>query len=279
MANRAALEARGDHPHRTEAPYVLPLDEQEINRLDFQHYMLRHTLRGNYAAPITNPHEILDVGSGTGRWALEMATHFPQSNVLGVDLTPPAPDAQAGLPDNLAFIQGDILAGLNFSDRSFDFTHMRLLLFSIPENRWPDVVRDLVRVTRPGGWVEIVETGPQQNAGPAMDQIVEWIRQASLKVGVNLMLGPRIGELLAPSGLINVVARGVALPIGAYGGRVGRMAETDVIGVISRARGMVTSMGIAAPATYDAAVAQAKADLDRNHSTLPFYIYYGQRPA
>jgi ubiquinone/menaquinone biosynthesis C-methylase UbiE len=279
MANRAALETRGDRLHRADAPYVLPSDEQEINRLDFQHYMLRHTLRGNYAAPTINPQEILDVGSGTGRWALEMATLFPQANVLGIDLTPPAPDAQAGLPDNLAFTQGNILEGLNFGDRTFDFTHLRLLLFAIPENRWPDVVRELVRVTRPGGWVEIVETGPQQNGGPAMDQIVDWITQASLKRGINPLLGSRIGELLVPSGLVNVVARGVALPVGAYGGRVGRMAETDVVGVVSGVKGMVTSMGITSPETYDAAVAQAKFDLNRNQCTLPFYIYYGQRPA
>jgi ubiquinone/menaquinone biosynthesis C-methylase UbiE len=273
------LETRGDRLHRADAPYVLPSDEQEINRLDFQHYMLRHTLRGNYAAPIIDPRDILDVGSGTGRWALEMADIFPQANVLGVDLTPPSPDNQVQMPDNLAFTQGNILEEMNFADGSFDFVHMRLLIFAIPEERWPDVVRELVRVTRPGGWVEMVETGPQQNGGPAMDQLVRWITQASMRRGVNPLVGSRIGELLAPAGLTNTVARGITLPVGAYGGRVGRMAETDIVGVVSGVKGLVTSMGITTPESYDAALSQARADLARYQCALPFYIYYGQRPA
>lgn len=273
------FEARGDRLHRADAPYVLPADDQEINRLDFQHYMLRHTLRGNYAAPITNPSSILDVGAGTGRWAMEMATLYPQANVLGVDITPTAPEATQGeIPANCAFTVGNILEGLSFPDASFDFVHMRLLLFAIPEARWPDVTRELARVTRPGGWVELVETGPQKNGGPAMDQIVEWITQASLRRGVNPLLGPNIPGFLTQAGMTNLVAREVRLPVGAYGERVGRLAETDVFGVVSGVKGMVTSMGFATPEAYDAAMAQARADLSRYQCYLPFYIAYGQRP-
>jgi ubiquinone/menaquinone biosynthesis C-methylase UbiE len=43
-----------------------------MNRLDFQHFILRQAFKGNYAAPIRNPARILDVGTGTGRWATEM---------------------------------------------------------------------------------------------------------------------------------------------------------------------------------------------------------------
>lgn len=70
-------------------PYVLPKDMGEVNRLDFQHYMMRSALRGNFAAPIGTPESILDVGSGTGRWATEMATLFPTANVIGVDVAAP----------------------------------------------------------------------------------------------------------------------------------------------------------------------------------------------
>ena len=275
------LESLGDRMHLADAPYVLPADDQEINRLDFQHYMLRHTLRGNYAAPINNPQSILDVGSGTGRWAMEMASLFPHTNVYGVDITPASPESAPGsaTPENCAFTVGNILEGLKFPDGSFDFVHMRLLLFAIPEARWPDVVRELARVTRPGGWIELVETGPQQRGGPAMDQIVDWITAASLKRGVNPMLGPRIGEFLKMAGMSNVVTRAIALPVGAYGGRIGRLAETDVFGVVGGVKGLVTSMGIASAEAYDSAMSQARADLATQQCILPFYIAYAQRPA
>ncbi len=71
-------------------PYTLPADMEEIDRLDFLHYMLRFAFQGNYAAPITNPGSILDVGAGTGRWAIEMAQAFPHARVIGLDVKPPA---------------------------------------------------------------------------------------------------------------------------------------------------------------------------------------------
>jgi ubiquinone/menaquinone biosynthesis C-methylase UbiE len=281
-SKRGAGDTLDDRRRLADAPYVLPSDDKEINRLDFQHYMLRYTLRGNYAAPITRPMSILDVGSGTGRWASEMARLFPHANVIGTDITPPNPDQVqpdgAASPDNYAFIQGNILEGLPFADGAFDYTHMRLLLFAIPENRWPDVTRELLRVTKPGGWIEMVETGPQQNGGPAMDQIVEWVTNASMRRGVNPLLGPRIGDFLRSAGATNVATRAIALPVGAYGGRVGRLAETDVIGVLTGVKGLVAAQGIASPEAYDQAFQTARADLNRYQCTLPFYIAYGQRP-
>ena len=159
-------------------PYLMPTDLEEMNRLDFQHYMLRYALRGNYAAPVGRPGSILDVGTGTGRWAREMAQLFPQANVVGVDVKLPPADSQAEegkgdlRPPNYAFVYGNLFEGLPFADGAFDFVHMRLLIKAIPHEKWPSVIKELIRVTRPGGWVESVETTILQQAGPAMSQII-----------------------------------------------------------------------------------------------------------
>jgi ubiquinone/menaquinone biosynthesis C-methylase UbiE len=123
-------------------PYALPCDIEEISRLDFQHYMLRYALQGLYFAPLNNPSSILDVGTGTGRWALEMAQFFPRANVIGVDVNPPPADERAATgvdvrPPNYAFTPGNVLEGLPFEDEVFDFVHMRLLFTAIPSDRWP----------------------------------------------------------------------------------------------------------------------------------------------
>ncbi len=141
-------------------PYLLPTDLAEVYRLDFQHYMLRYVLRGNYLAPIGQPFSVLDVGCGTGRWGAELARQFPQANVVGVDVVVTGaerPDARAArqgiFPDNYAFVPGNVLERLPFDDRRFDFVHQRLLFAAIPRPRWPQVVAELARVTRPGaGW-------------------------------------------------------------------------------------------------------------------------------
>jgi ubiquinone/menaquinone biosynthesis C-methylase UbiE len=159
-------------------PYVLPKDLDETNRLDFQHYMLRSFIKSNYVAPIGQPRDILDVGCGTGRWAMDLATEFPRANVIGVDVAPPpladsAHGASVDAADNYTFVQGNVLERLPFADNSFDFVHQRYLILAIPASRWPLVVAELLRVTRPGGWVELIETEPPSGA-PAMDQLAAW---------------------------------------------------------------------------------------------------------
>lgn len=39
-----------------------------------------------FYAPVEDPQHILDIGTGTGIWAIEVADKFPHSNVVGLDL-------------------------------------------------------------------------------------------------------------------------------------------------------------------------------------------------
>ncbi len=275
----------GGRRHMADAAYLLPNDETEINRLDFQHYMLRHVLRGNYLAPIQAPARILDVGSGTGRWCTEMATLFPWAQVVGTDVvTPQEPLVPAGSrgqtdrPSNYTFVQGDVFQGLPFDDATFDFVHQRLLLFAIPAHRWPAVVAELVRVTRPGGWIELVETGPQQGGGPAMRQLVQWISTAMAGRGVDPLIGPRVGDFLRAAGIPRVESRSVQLDVGKAGGRVGALAETDVFAVMASVRAPLVAAGMVTEQHYNAALESARRDINRERCTLPFYFFYGQRP-
>jgi len=129
----------GGRRHRVGVPYILPADMQEINRLDFQHYMLRYALRGNYAAPVRNPANILDVGGGTGRWAIEMAGLFTRANCISLDLTDPSVPGGALIgvtpPPNVRFVVANVLEGLPHPDASFDFVHQRLLTGALPADR------------------------------------------------------------------------------------------------------------------------------------------------
>jgi hypothetical protein len=53
--------------------YNFPNDEQEIKRLDFQNEIFKVLFDGKiYFAPIEDPKNILDLGTGTGTWAIEM---------------------------------------------------------------------------------------------------------------------------------------------------------------------------------------------------------------
>lgn len=52
----------------------MPTDETEQDRLDLHHEIILILLNGElYLAPVMNPQRILDIGTGTGIWAIDAA--------------------------------------------------------------------------------------------------------------------------------------------------------------------------------------------------------------
>jgi SAM-dependent methyltransferase len=263
-----------------DAPYMLPKDDAEVNRLDFQHFMLRYTLRGNYAAPIRDPHDILDVGCGTGRWPIEMAAEFPNANVIGLDIVPPPVDAGQRVdtrPENYVYIQGNVLEGLPFPNASFDFVHQRLLLGAIPAPRWPGVVGELVRLTRPGGWVELIEPAPVPGGGAGLSTLGRWMGELTQRRGIDMRVSPQIGAGLQAAGLRNVQQRDYNIPIGRYGGRIGQMAEANYLALLTSMSSLMVTQGITTQAAFDQAIRQARDELATGHTVSPYFVAYGQR--
>lgn len=60
--------------------------------VDLQHHLFRMTMNGSlYAAPVSNPQNVLDIATGTGIWAIEFAEEHPGARVVGTDLSPIQP--------------------------------------------------------------------------------------------------------------------------------------------------------------------------------------------
>lgn len=54
-----------------------------------RHHLCILTLRDRlFLAPVEEPRHILDLGTGTGTWAIDVADKFEDADVLGIDLTP-----------------------------------------------------------------------------------------------------------------------------------------------------------------------------------------------
>jgi methylase of polypeptide subunit release factors len=61
-----------------------------VNNKEFSSHLLGGQ---NYLAPLESPvKRILDVGTGTGIWAVEMAEKFPEAQVIATDITPIQPN-------------------------------------------------------------------------------------------------------------------------------------------------------------------------------------------
>lgn len=42
-------------------------------------------------APIETPSKVLDIGTGTGIWAMDLGDEFPEAEVIGTDISPIQP--------------------------------------------------------------------------------------------------------------------------------------------------------------------------------------------
>src|SRR5579883_2451259 len=217
-------------PRLAEVPYLLPKDAQERKRLDLQHYLLYRATGNHLIAPLVpeTTRTILDVGTGTGIWCAEMAKLFVGAQIVGVDVS--LSSLPHPLPGGCLFCQANILQGLPFPDRQFDFTHQRLLVAAIPAAQWPAVVRELVRVTRPGGWIELLEIGDTiHNAGPATNRLLTWMTDISKTLGFDVEVLHHLGDLLIEAGGQQVEVQDIPVPLGKWAGAVGQMLKIDVL--------------------------------------------------
>ena len=108
-------------------PYPLPHNSEEKSRLDAQHASYKYHLGTNVVPPISPDvaTQIIDVGTGSGVWVVEVAKEFPGARVTGIDLVYPVFEDGELPPDNSAFVVGDVMNGLQVPDGTVDLVHSR----------------------------------------------------------------------------------------------------------------------------------------------------------
>ena len=122
---------------------------------ELSHEILLELLDGRlYTTSTLKPSAtILDVGTGTGRWAREVARSLADARVYGIDIHPVVPGRDE--PSNVVFETVDVMEGIPFNTGTFDLVHSRLLCGGITD--WPLYLENLRRLLRKGGAAECIE--------------------------------------------------------------------------------------------------------------------------
>ncbi|KAI1088651.1 S-adenosyl-L-methionine-dependent methyltransferase [Rostrohypoxylon terebratum] len=181
------VHGRTYHSERGNAQSWNPNDALHDESMDILHHVSTLMQHGKiYLAPIKDDiQKVLDVGCGTGIWAIDFADLFPNAEVIGVDISPQQPQ---WVPPNLKFEVDDVTQPWTYEPNSFDYIHMRWLTGSIPD--WNALYGEIFRALKPGGYFEhkesaclLVSDDNTVREGSAIDQWGKVFTEAGRKFG------------------------------------------------------------------------------------------------
>ncbi|KFY98839.1 hypothetical protein V500_01535 [Pseudogymnoascus sp. VKM F-4518 (FW-2643)] len=196
--------------------YWLPNDEAAREALDIAHNMYDFLLNKKlFLAPIgDNPQKVIDIGTGTGIWAIDFADQFPSAEVTATDISPILPNL---VPPNLRFEIDDARLEWTHAPNIYDFIHIRGLLGCISD--WPKLYSRAFRTTKPGGWLENMEMDMRvkfDNCNVSPEHILfDWATpfiESGDKIGTTFDVAGKMKGWMEHAGFVNVTEKRYKIP-------------------------------------------------------------------
>ncbi|TQN68896.1 Secondary metabolism regulator LAE1, partial [Colletotrichum shisoi] len=272
--------------------YSLPNDERENDRLDLQHHLFLLTFNDRLGnAPPNDPHatvgRVLDVGAGTGIWAIDFADEHPESEVLGFDLSANFPEYT---PPNVRFEVDDLDEPWIYS-QPFDYIHSQMMNGSISD--WDVHAKKSFDNLSPGGWVEMNECNikPECDDGTLKEdsmllRTVQLVQEVSVKRGRPAMDMKGLKNVLLNAGFVEVRLMQYKWPTNDWPKEqrykeIGNWSHENAVSGWEGLCMAVLTRGLGwTPTEVIVAMAQCRKELkDRTiHAYYPLYSVYGRKP-
>ncbi|KAJ0119612.1 methyltransferase domain-containing protein [Diaporthe amygdali] len=277
--------------------YPLPNDESEQERDDMKHKLALWMMHEKLLySPVEESLEqggmVLDLGTGTGEWAMDMAQRYGKSQIFGCDISPIQP---AYVWDNVFFSADDFEEEwTDYPENAFDFIHMRYTAFSIKDPA--ALLQRIMRHLKPGGWVEFQEMTywPRSDDNTLTDttpyafrDFCYYVQMGVANLGLDLHMINRLPAAMRAAGFDDVTEARHKLPIGRWardrkmrqkGIWFLRMILMEGLSAIAK-RPLTQGLGWKAEQVEMFLVDVRKSLNDTGvHAYFPFTVVYGRKP-
>ncbi|KAJ7767631.1 S-adenosyl-L-methionine-dependent methyltransferase [Mycena metata] len=188
--------------------------EHEENRLAQMHEAFTGYLDGALSlTPVdVSLTKIVDLGCGSGAWAIQAALQFPDAQVIAVDMSPLPP---CELPPNVTFVLANLTEDWTLEIGAFDMVHSRLVMSHVVNGE--DVIRRIAQLVKPGGLliIEDVDLNSMvQTGGPATCAFVTKVIGVWAARKADAELGRKLSGIIKSTGcFVDVQVCKVSAPL------------------------------------------------------------------
>ncbi|CAH0026872.1 unnamed protein product [Clonostachys rhizophaga] len=196
--------------------YVFTRDYLDNNRINLQHHIWV-SIFGYHTHPSIPTDDaklkIADVGTGTGTWLTDLSSRLPSTVELdGLDISFHATPPVEWLPPNITLRHWNIkdevpeeLVGY------YDIVHIRNFLFVLLDSETPQVLNNLVRLIKPGGYLQWgepdmlswrIDTTQAGNSISALKQLMQLSQPQDQRLSPTWV--PQLPKLFGEAGLVVV---------------------------------------------------------------------------
>ena len=145
------------------------------------------TLLSDYI-PLDDVEHVLDVACGPGSWVLDMAHNYRDINFFGIDLDPAMvryarSTASISARKDVLFAVGNMHALSPRLNACFDVVHARFVKEATAMRQWPTLLKGLLHLCRPGGYVILTECNYPVTSSTACQHLFDLLQQAIVEIG------------------------------------------------------------------------------------------------